>query len=321
MLTQYEKKPSFVHLLLTMACNLRCPQCFVDAGIKLKNEMTTLELLRVADDLVKMGVHTLHVEGGEALLAPDAILVLKRLSKLRDVLLVTNGTLINQEVASNLARAGMKKVALSLDGATAETHNYFRPGTFDKIVKAIYLLREAGIAVRISTTLMRPNYKEATLLLDKCLDWGVEILNYDAFDMIGRGMQHPELQLSAHDWRVIAFELLPRALEVSSQMQVKVAIPSRYVKLLDLDVSDPHFEWISCSSGRSQLSILPDGSVIPCFVLATMPEYVAGNVKEEPLHEIWENSVYMKYYRTLEGNKRCPLGYEGHLFFSNTRTG
>lgn len=314
-----EARPSFAHLILTMACNLRCPQCFVDAGHKKTGEMDTLELLKVADELVKMRVHTVHVEGGEALLAPDAILVLKRLNRLRDVLLVTNGTLVNRDVAQRLAEAGMKKVALSLDGATKDTHNYFRPKTYEKIVNAIHLLQEAGVSVRISTTLMKPNVKEAVLLLEKSLAWGVDILNYDAFDMIGRGMEHPELQLSSSDWKFISHELLPRALEVSQQMQVKVAIPSKYLPLLDLDTNDPHFYWIDCTSAVSQLSILPDGSVIPCFVLATMSEYIAGNVKKQPLQEIWEQSPYMRYYRTLNGNKRCPMGYEGHMFFSNVR--
>jgi MoaA/NifB/PqqE/SkfB family radical SAM enzyme len=316
---QHEARPSFAHLLLTMGCNLRCPQCFVDAGRKLKGEMDTFELLKVADELVNMKVHTVHVEGGEALLAPDAILILKRLNKLRDVLLVTNGTLVNRDVARSLAETGMKKVALSLDGATPETHNYFRPKTYGKIVNAIHLLRQAGLSVRISTTLMKPNFKEALLLLEQCLAWGVDILNYDAFDMIGRGMVHPELQLSSSDWKFISYELLPRAIEVSEQMQVKVAIPSKYLPMLDVDSNDPHFDWLDCTSAVSQISILPDGSVIPCFVLATMPEYIAGNVKKQPLQEIWEQSPYMRYYRTLTGCKRCPMGYEGHMFFSNVR--
>ncbi len=315
----YEEKPSFAHLILTMACNLTCPQCFVDAGCKMDNEMDTLDLMKVADDLVKMGIHTVHVEGGEALLKPDAVEVLERLSELRDLLLVTNGTLVTQEVAERLAATGMKKVALSLDGATAETHDFFRPGTFDKVVDAIRYLREAGLGVRISTTLMKPNFKEANLLLEKCLDWGVQILNYDAFDMIGRGMEHPELQLSGSDWKHISYELFPRAIEAASQMQVKVAVPSKYVELLDIDTEDPHFDWISCTSGVSQLSILPNGNVIPCFALLTMPEYTAGNVRSEPLNDIWHKSPYMRYYRTVGMDRRCPMGYEGHLFFSNTR--
>jgi len=316
---EYEDRPSFAHLILTMACNLSCPQCFVDAGRKMPAEMDTLDLMKVADDLLKMGVHTVHVEGGEALLAPDAVEVLERLSKLRDLLLVTNGTLVDKEVAKRLAATGMKKIALSLDGATAETHNFFRPGTYDKVVEAIHLLRDEGLSVRISTTLMKRNFHEANQLLELCLGWGVKILNYDGFDMIGRGLEHPELQLSGADWKSITYNLLPRSLEVGSEMQVKVAIPSKHVKLLDIDTDDPHFEWISCTSGVSQFSILPDGNVIPCFVLLTMPEYAAGNVKKQPLDEIWHESPYMRYYRTLGLDKRCPMGYEGHLFFSNTR--
>ena len=310
---------SFVHLFLTWTCNLRCPQCFVSAGKRHPGELSTLELLNLADEMVEMGVHTVHVEGGEVLLRRDAFAVLRRLSSLRDVLVVTNGTLVDRDSAQRLADAGLKRVAVSLDGATAETHDFFRPGSFDKIVKAIGWLREAGLDVRVSTTLMKPNVHEANQLLEACLDWGISILNYDAFDVIGRGMEHPEFRLTKADWQVLAQRLLPRALEVSSQMQVKVAVPSMYVPLLKLDTEDPCFHWMDCTSGISQLAITPDGSVIPCFALVTMDELCVGNVREQSLRELWHSSPRLRHYRTLDGDDRCPMGYEGHLFFSNMR--
>jgi len=318
-MSQQRDKPSYAHLLLTGKCNLRCPQCFVDAGTKYEGEMNTLELLHAADELVKMGIRTVHVEGGEPLLQPEAVEVLERLRDIPDVLVVTNGTLIDEERAQRLASAGLKQVALSLDGATAETHNFFRENTFDKVVNAIALLREAGLGVRISTTLMRPNVHEANMLLEKCLEWGIRILNYDAFDQIGRGVGNRDLSLEDEHWKVLARELLPRAKEVADRMQVKVAIPSKYVKLLGIDENDPDYEWTWCTSGLSQLLIRPDGAVMPCFVLASQENYVAGNVKEQPLDEIWHDSPYLRLYRKLPLAKRCPMGYQGHLFFSNVR--
>jgi MoaA/NifB/PqqE/SkfB family radical SAM enzyme len=313
-------KPSYAHLLLTTTCNLRCPQCFVDAGDALRGEMDTLELMNAADQLIEMGIRTVHVEGGEALMAPGAIDVLERLARnVPDVLLVTNGTLVDEERARRLAGAGLKQVALSLDGATAPTHDAFRPGNFEKVVRAIGFLRDAGLGVRISTTLMKPNVEEAVQLLEHCLDWGVRILNYDAFDVIGRGGRNPELALSGDNWKWVAANLFPRALEIAARMQVKVAIPSKYVQLLGIDKEDPQYEWIYCSSGLSQVLITPDGSVMPCFVLVTTPEYTAGNIREEPLEEIWHDSPYMRHYRSLPLSKRCPMGYHGHLFFSNVR--
>jgi len=313
-------KPSYAHLLLTRSCNLRCPQCFVDAGPAMERELDPLELLNAADQLIEMGIRTVHVEGGEALMAPGAIDVLAHLAAhVPDVLLVTNGTLVDEARAQQLAGAGLKQVALSLDGATRETHDGFRPGNFDKVVRAIGFLRAAGLGVRISTTLMKPNFREAVLLLEKCLDWGVRILNYDAFDVIGRGSRNTELALSGDDWKWVARNLFPRALEIASRMQVKVAVPSKYVQLLGIDKSDPQYEWILCTSGLSQILITPDGSVMPCFVLVTTPEYTAGNVREERLADIWRDSPYMRHYRSLPLSKRCPMGYHGHLFFSNVR--
>lgn len=312
-------RPTFVHLFLTWSCNLRCPQCFVSAGHGQPGEMDTLRLLTLADELVELRVRTVHVEGGEVTLRPDFLPVLERLSRLDDLLVVTNATRLDAATAEDLAAAGLRRVAVSLDGATAATHDQFRPGTFETIVEAIGHLQHAGLEVRVSTTLMEPNAHEAELLLDKCLAWGVTILNYDAFDMIGRGAEHPELRLSKGQWRRLGERLLPRAVEVADEMQVKVAIPSEHIPQLGLDPDDPHFEWLECTSGISQLAITPDGSVIPCFALVTLPELAVGNVKRESLAEIWRHSPRLDYYRTLTGDARCPMGYEGHLFFSNRR--
>lgn len=312
-------RPTFVHLLLTMACNLRCPQCFVDAGKKMRGEMGTLDLVRVAKDLVELRPHTVHVEGGEAMLSRDLYMVLTLLSELRDVLLVTNGTYITPEAVEMLKDTGIRKVALSLDGATEATHNIFRPDTFSVIMESIRLLREAGISVRVSTTLMKPNVHEAMQLVERCLEWGVDLLNYDAFDFIGRAVEHPEYRISSDDWQAIESELFPRALEVSDDIQINVAIPDANVKHFEKEIDTPHFDWIWCSSGDTQFEILPDGSLIPCFVMAAVPQHVAGNVKEQSLVDIWHHSPSLNYYRSLPYDRRCPMNYHGHLFFSNKR--
>lgn len=315
---KHKKKPLYVHLLLTMECNLRCPHCFVEAGKKLDGEMDTIDMMRIAKELVEMRVHTVHVEGGEALLFRDGIDVLKQLSKIHELLLVTNGKLITKETARNLSRAGVKHVAISIDGATKETHEKFRPNTYNKAVSAIKILKDEDIKVRVSTTLMKPNVSECALLVDKCIEWGVEHLNYDAFDLIGRGALHPEYQLSGSDWDFVVNYLFPKALSVADNMRIKVSIPTIYADKIDF--TDSHIETVSCTAGESQLEILPDGSVVPCYIMAARPEFRSDNLKEQSLKDIWANSPYLKYYRTLVDNKqKCPIGYDGHIFFSNTR--
>ena len=66
-----EHKPSLISWNLTRMCNLRCPHCYLDAGRKAENELTTGECLELIDEMKALGTEMLILTGGEPLLRKD----------------------------------------------------------------------------------------------------------------------------------------------------------------------------------------------------------------------------------------------------------
>jgi MoaA/NifB/PqqE/SkfB family radical SAM enzyme len=83
-------------------------------------------------------------------------------------LMFTNGTLVDQKVAARLERVGCVTPAISLEGMREETDRRRGAGTFNRVRKAMALLRKAGVPFGVSLTATRTNCDE--LLSDRFLD-------------------------------------------------------------------------------------------------------------------------------------------------------
>jgi MoaA/NifB/PqqE/SkfB family radical SAM enzyme len=150
--------PSLRYLLLhiTDRCNLRCRHCFV--GEPGKTDMAPEDIAAVADEFEEMQGLRLMLSGGEPLLHRnfpefDAYLARKDIR----VILLTNGTLIDEEVAGRLQ---VDEVQVSLDGLE-RSHDLLRgDGSFGKAVSAIKLLRQADIDVSVATMIHSHNLDE-----------------------------------------------------------------------------------------------------------------------------------------------------------------
>ena len=75
------------------------------------------------------------------------------------MVMAPNGTLINQTNAKQMADSGIKRISVSLDGATKESHDNFRgvAGAFDGAIRGIQIAKEAGIDFQINTTITKAN--------------------------------------------------------------------------------------------------------------------------------------------------------------------
>ena len=130
----------------THACNLNCKHCYQRAGRPLSDELTTEEAKRLIKELADADVVALAFSGGEPLMRPDFYELAAYARSLGIyVALATNGTLITKEVAKRLKKLDIY-VEISLDGASAKTHDEFRgvPGMFDKTINGIKKLCRSG---------------------------------------------------------------------------------------------------------------------------------------------------------------------------------
>ncbi|MGH7016407.1 MAG: GTP 3',8-cyclase MoaA, partial [Caulobacteraceae bacterium] len=153
---------SYLRLSITDRCDLRCVYCMAEHMVFLpKAEVLSLEELdRVASVFVALGVKKLRLTGGEPLVRKGFMSLVERLSRhlsngaLGELTLTTNGTRLG-EFAVDLARAGIKRINVSLDSLRPEVFaRLTRGGDLAKVLAGIEAARGAGLAVKINTVAM-----------------------------------------------------------------------------------------------------------------------------------------------------------------------
>ncbi|MGC8660838.1 MAG: radical SAM protein, partial [Desulfomonilaceae bacterium] len=146
---------------MTRRCNLKCVHCRAGASDQLDpDELSFDEGRKLIEEIREQGTPILIMTGGEPLMRKDFFPLADHAVKtgLRPVL-ATNGALVTREVAAELAKVGIPRASVSLDGPTPTDHDAFRgvPGAFESSLKGIEMLKAAGIGVQINTTLARRN--------------------------------------------------------------------------------------------------------------------------------------------------------------------
>lgn len=148
----YLRKKSFplvCGVFLTNCCNLQCGMCSIWADKK-KNTLTFEQVKDLVDGVVP-GLCYLSFSGGEPLLVNRVMdMVSYASAKVPYTHLVTNGLLVNDEVARDLMKAGLSEVSISLDGGR-EWHNRLRnsPKSFDAVIHAVECFKRSAPTVDI----------------------------------------------------------------------------------------------------------------------------------------------------------------------------
>jgi radical SAM protein with 4Fe4S-binding SPASM domain len=273
-----ENVPMMAHWEVTQACNLRCRHCFID-DYAAAGELSTAEGRDLLDQLARAGCLYLTMSGGEPLLRPDFFDLLQHAR--RDefaVRLMTNGTLIGPHDADRLAELGLLSMEISVHGARAETHEKLTrvPGSFDGALRALGLARERGIRAIMKTMVTRDNFDEfadmKAMAEQRADQW-----MYDPRIIARRDGSREALDLRLEE-RALARLFGHGAERVDDSPEVTLSP--------DLPV---------CAAGRSAVAIGSDGAVSPC---AAYP-IEAGNIREQPFLDIWQNSEALARVRAL----------------------
>ncbi len=269
----------------TRKCNLRCRHCYSDAGVQLEDELTVEEIKTLIDELADMGLLSITFTGGEPLLHPHLFELMEYAGKKPlTVLFFTNGTLLTPEIVSKLKELHVFRVNVSIDGPDPETHDTFRglEGAFERTLRGVKLLREAGIPVSASVSVTKTNYKKMRQLLHLIRESGISDYKIWPISFSGRS-DEKEIFLTCEEFREV--------MEASRKFEIeelgkKQKEEFRYSK-----------EAKNCGIGVGALAIKCNGSVVPC---PAFDESVSlGNVRTHSVKEIWNNSPLLNRLRAL----------------------
>lgn len=151
-------------LELLPICNMNCDMCYVRLS---REEVQALGGLHTADEWIAVGqqmkeagVLFLLLTGGEPLLFPDFKRLYLELRSMGFIITInTNGTLVDEEWADFFGRNKPRRVNITLYGANEEEYSRLchYPAGFEKTVRGIRLLRQAGVDVKISCSVTKVN--------------------------------------------------------------------------------------------------------------------------------------------------------------------
>lgn len=283
----------------TAACNLACRHCRrLEVGRALSQQDLTTEQVRhdLVDGLAAVGSPVLVCSGGEPLLRPDLFEVASY-AKARGVsiALATNGTLVDESMAERIVRAGFERVAISLDGADASTHDAFRQqvGAFDGAIAGLRRLRRQGMSLQVNTTVTLHNVRQLHAIYEQAIELGVEAWHVFMFVPVGCGLQIPEdQQLVAEQYEVVLHWLADRARE--QRIFVRATCAPQYFRVLgqhrSLSRAQSHAKFATltkgCLAGTGICFISHRGDVFPCGYLPVS----SGNIARTPFAQLWAQS-------------------------------
>jgi len=174
---------NYLRLSVTDRCNMRCFYCMPKEGIVKKKHEAVLsyeELLLIAQTAVAMGIEKIRITGGEPLVRLGIVEFLGMLSLipgLKHLALTTNGMLLS-EMASDLYRAGVQRLNVSLDSLDPLTFNRItRGGDLQRVLAGLDAAEQAGFPPpKINVVIMRGiNDAEILDFADRTLSHGNSI--------------------------------------------------------------------------------------------------------------------------------------------------
>ena len=294
------RTPSAVEVAITGKCNLRCLYCsHFSSAADVPEDLPTSEWLTFFEELGRLAVLRITLEGGEPFVRPDLPELLEGIVKNRlRFNILSNGTLITDELAAFLAATRRcDSVQISIDGSKAATHDACRgQGNFYKAVQGLEKLKRHGVPVTVRVTINRNNLED----LPEISRFLLEELRLPRFstnsaDFMGVcRSQADKIQLSVAD-RSRAMTLLWE-LEQKYPGRITALAGPLYEAHDWLDITQAQREKREPKNGRghltgcggvfTKLAVRSDGVMVPCVHLCHME---LGRINRDDLGEVWRN--------------------------------
>jgi radical SAM protein with 4Fe4S-binding SPASM domain len=250
---------------------------------------------------------------GEPFLCKDIFAMIRYLKeRLIYVNTVTNGTLLSKDVCKKIVRSGLDEIAISIDGATADTYERIRTGAdFEDLTKNVQTLTSLvnsgsrkSLKVAAFVVAMRDNVQELPDLVSLVHRLGMKYLWVQdvQFQQLDADLARREESL-----RILAEQNDREKDQIEGYLKKAVQLANKYDLQILTYGGKSVFDRLSVSRRRQKCSwpwtsayVTWDGFVSPCCIPST---YFCGNVFQEPFKEIWNNEKYHAFRRRLKSGR------------------
>ncbi|MCK5836585.1 MAG: heme b synthase [Desulfobacula sp.] len=301
----------------TRRCNLNCKHCRAFAeNHPYDNELDTKASFRLLDQIREVGNPIIILTGGEPLLRDDIFDIAAYGTKIGlRMVMAPNGTLITKENAERTKASGIKRISVSLDGSTSETHDNFRgqKNAFTNAIRGIKLAREAGLEFQINTVITKTNLTEIPKILSLAEELGAVAHHIFLLVPTGRGKYIVDSAIDAQEYEKTLNWFYDQREKTS--LQLKATCAPHYYRILrqraKAEGKKVTFETHGldavtrgCLAGTGFCFVSHVGRVQTCGFL----DVDCGDVTKEPFNEIWKNSKIFKELRDFSNLKgKCGI--------------
>ena len=306
-----------INIAITGKCNLRCKYCFYADEMTALKDLPTEKWLAFFEELGRLKVMDVTITGGEAFTRPDLFELIDGViaNRMRYNLL-SNGTLINEKILAEFEkgkrRLRLNSIQISIDGSCAEINDLSRPKSFERAIRGLRLLKQAGFPLTVRTTLNRHNFRDleniAHLLLE---DIGLPSFTTNEAMPIGSGCENQgDVALTSRE-KAEAMEIIAQLLErypgrltanAGPQVKRKFYAEMEHARLTGEKSTSYQMGYLTaCGCIFSNLDILHDGTIVPCHMLSGLS---LGNIATHSLEEIWRTHPTLE---ALRGRRVIPM--------------
>ena len=297
----------------TRRCNLSCKHCrAVAEDHPYDNELDTRSAFKLLDEIREVGQPIIILTGGEPLLRDDIFDIASYGTKIGlRMVMAFNGTLVTPEIVDKLIASGIKRISVSLDGASPETHDEFRgePNAFTDALRGIEMVKAAGLDFQINTTITKTNLDEIPNILKLAEDIGAVALHIFLLVPTGRGKYIIDSAIDAQQYEETLNWFYDQQSETN--LQLKATCAPHYYRILrqraKQDGKKVTFETHGldavtrgCLAGTGFCFISHVGRVQTCGFL----DVECGDITKQSFKDVWENSkvfTELRDFKNLEG--------------------
>jgi len=277
----------------TSACNLKCIGCWASEYDKQSN-LSYEELDRVIQEGKELGIYFFIFSGGEPLVRGKDLIRLCEKHNDCGFLAFTNGTLIDDAYAKEMRRVGNFTVALSIEGYEEATDMRRGKGTYQKVLKAMDILKENKVPFGISVCYHAQNTDiiGSDEFIDYMIEKGAKFEWIFTYMPVGNDAV-PELMASAEQ-RKFMYD------------RVREFRKTKPIFIMDF-WNDGEYVGGCIAGGRNYMHINANGDVEPCAFI----HYSNANIKDMSLLDALHSPLFMEYAKNQPFNNNhlrpCPL--------------
>ncbi|MGD0302120.1 MAG: TIGR04053 family radical SAM/SPASM domain-containing protein [Bryobacteraceae bacterium] len=301
----FNLSPLLVIWEVTQACDLACVHCRANAQPERNpKELTTEDGYRLLEETKQFGNPLMVFTGGDPLKRPDLYDLARHSVQvgLRTNITPSATPLLTSEAIDQFKSSGISRMAVSLDGPDAPTHDGFRrvDGTYERAISALRHAREIGLETQVQTTVTRRNLTQLAHIAEQVGE--VQARMWSLFFQVTA-----EDDLTPADYEKV-FEFLYEISKVAP-FEVKTTEGMHYRRYIAQRLKAEHggrggangrllWRTTGVSDGRGFVFISHTGEIYPSGYLPVS----AGNVKSDSLVDVYRNSSLFRILRTPEAN-------------------